>query len=353
MLEPLILDAVARAFAVGGFSVLGVAMAMAPRSPTVRLIGTLFFITAIGHVLDNCVILQGLDGHAGLVLHILSVMASGMFWLFSLTLFGDEPQFPTWRLWPPVLLTLTAVAALVSAMPVAHTFWLVYNFGTLLLAAHALLAIWRGWKGDLVEPRRRLRAPVMATAAVYVLFTASRDLRGTLGLGEGAPSQVQAIMLAILALGGAVALLRVDPVLMGSVAGKSVPRAASPTLDLVDQATLAKLSKAMNEEEVWRREDISIRNLADHVVTTEHRLRRLINGSLGHRNFAAFINAARIDAARSALRDPDQALRSIAAIAYDLGFGSLGPFNRAFRESVGLTPKAWRQGAGGAGIAES
>ena len=100
------------------------------------------------------------------------------------------------------------------------------------------------------------------------------------------------------------------------------------------------------EEEIWRREELSIRSLADHVVTTEHRLRRLINGELGHRNFAAFVNAARIEAAKRDLRDPNQALRSVAAIAYDLGFGSLGPFNRAFREIVGVTPTAWRQGQG-------
>ena len=355
MLDPLLLDAGARAFAVGGFSVLGVSMALAPRNLATRTVGTVFFVSTIGHVLDNCTVLQGYDGHAGLALHILSVMASGMFWLFSVMLFEDEPKIPTWRFAPPILLTIIAIAALISARPIAQGFWLAYNTGTLLLAGHALLVIWRGWRGDLVEPRRRLRGPVMATAAAYVLFSASRDLSGTLGLGNGAPPHVQAIMLAVLSLAGAIAMLRVDPVLIGGLAKKVTQRPimTPAELDLVDQATLSKLSKAMTQEEIWRREDISIRILADHLVTTEHRLRRLINGTLGHRNFAAFINAARIDAAKTALRDPEQALRSIAVIAYDLGYGSLGPFNRAFRESVDVTPKAWRQGEGGVGIAES
>ncbi len=35
----------------------------------------------------------------------------------------------------------------------------------------------------------------------------------------------------------------------------------------------------------------------------------------------------------------------MSTIAYELGFGSLGPFNRAFRAAVGVTPTAWRQQA--------
>jgi AraC-like DNA-binding protein len=32
----------------------------------------------------------------------------------------------------------------------------------------------------------------------------------------------------------------------------------------------------------------------------------------------------------------------IITIALDAGFGSLGPFNRAFREAEGMTPSAYR-----------
>ena len=41
-------------------------------------------------------------------------------------------------------------------------------------------------------------------------------------------------------------------------------------------------------------------------------------------------------------RDPAQARSSISTIAYELGFGSLGPFNRAFKDATGVTPTAWR-----------
>jgi AraC-like DNA-binding protein len=106
---------------------------------------------------------------------------------------------------------------------------------------------------------------------------------------------------------------------------------------------LARLETAMDQDEVWRGEDLSISALAALVGAPEHRLRRLINGVLGHRNFADYVNGRRIEAAKTALAAPDLALKSISTIAYDLGFASLGPFNRAFRAATGVTPTAWRQ----------
>ena len=101
----------------------------------------------------------------------------------------------------------------------------------------------------------------------------------------------------------------------------------------------------MNENEVWRGEDLSIGTLAALVGAPEHRLRKLINGTLGHRNFADYVNGRRIEAAKIALADPEQALKSVSTIAYELGFASLGPFNRAFRAATGVTPTVWRQEA--------
>jgi AraC-like DNA-binding protein len=45
---------------------------------------------------------------------------------------------------------------------------------------------------------------------------------------------------------------------------------------------------------------------------------------------------------KAALSDPTQKEVPILTIALDAGFGSLGPFNRAFREAEGITPSAFR-----------
>ena len=66
---------------------------------------------------------------------------------------------------------------------------------------------------------------------------------------------------------------------------------------------------------------------------------------MGHRNFADFVNGFRIEAAMARLGDPNEARTTVAAIAFDLGYGSLGPFNRAFRAATGATPTEWRRQA--------
>jgi AraC-like DNA-binding protein len=72
-------------------------------------------------------------------------------------------------------------------------------------------------------------------------------------------------------------------------------------------------------------------------------LRRLINGQLGHRNFSAFVNGYRLSEVVAALADPSQAEVPILTIALDAGFGSIGPFNRAFKAHTGLTPTEYRR----------
>jgi len=103
----------------------------------------------------------------------------------------------------------------------------------------------------------------------------------------------------------------------------------------------ARLSDLMAQG-VWRREGLSIRELADELSVPEHRLRVVINQELGYRNFSTFINSHRILAAKTVLADPNQSRVTILEIAYDTGFASLGPFNKAFRAQTGQSPREYR-----------
>ena len=111
----------------------------------------------------------------------------------------------------------------------------------------------------------------------------------------------------------------------------------------MDDAALDRLDALMRDGEIWRREGLTVGALARELGMPEHRLRVLINSRLGHRNFAAFINSRRIEAARRQLSDPAFARTPVSKIAYDLGFASLGPFNRAFKDAIGATPTEWRR----------
>ena len=120
----------------------------------------------------------------------------------------------------------------------------------------------------------------------------------------------------------------------------ALSRPVVPTIQPVRSDLAARLSDLM-QNDIWREEGLTIAALAARLEAPEHRLRKVINGELGHRNFSAFINEYRVEFAKTALRTmPD---RPVLTIAYDSGFASLGPFNRAFRESTGMSPTEFRR----------
>jgi AraC-like DNA-binding protein len=120
------------------------------------------------------------------------------------------------------------------------------------------------------------------------------------------------------------------------------PRQAS-TATGQDAILLEQLRKLMVEGKAYRDDGLSITSLSQTLGVQEYRLRRLINGQLGHRNFSAFVNGYRLAEAEAALADPGQAEVPILTIALDAGFGSIGPFNRAFKAHTGLTPTEYRR----------
>lgn len=342
MTDPILMEAVARGIAIGAFAATGVALAASRKLAPMRWIGAIFFICAIAHVIDSW------SGplHPSKLAWALSVSGTGIFWLFALGLFEDEPILKPWRLIPPLGMFGLWVVAVVSPPAICVWVWKVFAIASAGLVIHVLTVAWRGWRDDLVDQRRRLRAPLAAATAGYVLVQAACDFGWPIFVRSLDASLVQAFTLAGLGVATGLALLRVEPLLV-EAAPAPRPSAAAEGLDLspADRLVLVRLERAMTEDEVWRGEDLSIGALAALVGAPEHRLRRLINGTLGHRNFADYVNSRRIAAARVALADPNLALKSISTIAYELGFGSLGPFNRAFRAETGATPTAWRQEA--------
>jgi AraC-like DNA-binding protein len=115
------------------------------------------------------------------------------------------------------------------------------------------------------------------------------------------------------------------------------------SLDRAVKADLDRLHTLMSTHEIWREEGLTIATLAVKANMPETQLRRLISDHLAYRNFPSFVNAHRIAAAKARLSNPNEARITVSAIAYDIGFASLGPFNRAFREETGFSPSEWRR----------
>jgi AraC-like DNA-binding protein len=345
MIDPAQFELAVRSIAVGAFAATGVSLAASRKMTPTRWIGVLVMICSIAHAIESQ-FYYAEHRHFSVVTWALGAMAAAVFWLFCSVLFEDESRIPPWRFAiPGGVFAQWLAGAFLPDIPLRAGVWWLFAATSIALHVHIMLMAWRGWRIDLVERRRHLRAPIAVAAAGYMFIQTLCDF----GFRHGPvlPSLVQAIALAALGVGSALALLRAEPVLVQAspAAGEPPIVKAAETLDLTpaDRLVLARLDRAMDENEVWRGEDLSIGALAALVGAPEHRLRKLINGTLGHRNFADYVNGRRIAAAKVALADPEQALKSVSTIAYELGFASLGPFNRAFRAATGVTPTAWRQ----------
>jgi AraC-like DNA-binding protein len=319
---------------------------------TVRWTGVAFMLSVAAYALklwndqlnilpDALVFLRALIG-AGAV---------GYFWLFVVAVFEDEPRLHPGMLAAVAALTLISLIGQYAAAPWNPWIDVIAELMRIAMAFAALAIVVRGWKGDLVEPRRQLRGPLLIVISAYILVTRCLDMLDDLGMAPSWYLVPNAAILFLIANAASLVFLESRGEIFSTApahAGRSPLRRAVPDTTACDramQADLGRVRTLMETQEVWREEGLTITSLASRANLPEAHLRRLINDQLGYRNFPSFVNAHRIAAARKRLADPDEARTSISAIAYDIGFASLGPFNRAFRDETGQSPSEWRRKA--------
>lgn len=340
----LTIELLLRGAAIGALAATAVAFFRGGASLSVRIAGLLFCLSVIGYVFNSSPALREAGGLLIAPAWALSLAGGGYFWLFIYILFEDRRI--TWQsLIPAAVLTIVGVIGVITKPPVRSAVWIVHNLIEIALSAHALHIIYRSWRGDLVEARRQLRGPFLGVVTLLTIALASVEIGESVGVEASWYSLAGAATMAIFCLAGNFIFLQARDALFGAAAPIVAPGMAQPAVDPADRLAFEKLAQVMDKDEAWKAEGLTIGSLAEKVGLPEHRLRRLINDHSGHRNFAAFVNARRIEAAKRTLADPAQSRTTIAAVAFDLGFGSLGPFNRAFKEATGKTPTQWRREA--------
>lgn len=265
-----------------------------------------------------------------------AVTPAAVTWLI-VTIFLDAPG----RRWPWIVASLATSAALYAHLVVPGTYPICLPMGAVLYGALFILSLW-STRDDLVECRCRARPGFAAAIAGLALFLTLGQAAGVLEQGTVMLALSQAVGIFVVALAFAVWLLRPD---VNRWPGTTLPGTCThvPTQeDRVDNALITRIHAVMKAQ-IWREEGLTIGALAGKLGVPEHRLRRAINQGLGHRNFSSFINLARIEAACAALSDPAQMNVTVLEIAYDVGFASIGPFNRAFRAEMGHSPTEYRR----------
>ena len=263
------------------------------------------------------------------------------FWWFSCALFDDAF---TYRLWHGLLfagfLVLGQVMTTgpVMASDMANSGALVLHHVIALgLAFSAIFEAINSRTSDLIENRRQLRLIIVIGTGLYMLMVLSVEL--TYG-NVRPPAWLETMNAAgILAL-----CLFLAPKFSRDL--YVAPVTQPPHLQVLapaDRLILEKLLTEIEQEKLYRQEALTITALADRLAVQEYRLRRLINQHLGYRNFNAFLNHYRVSEAQSHLADISMARIPVLTIAMDLGYRSLRPFNRAFKEITGVTPTEYRR----------
>jgi len=275
-----------------------------------------------------------------------------VFWLFTRALFDDAFKMRLWHvlIWAAVAGFSFVNCAWIAPASAGNARFSIVAINLLALGFIALAVgqTIASWSADLVERRRRLRVFIVSAAALYGGTNAILQMlisgREAADLANTANAALLAGIVAVICYSmtrvAAADLFAVAPT--AAVADVAGPTAA-PDSGATDQRLVDALMRLMADERIYRHDNITIGTLATKLAIPEYKLRRLINQRLGYRNFNVFLNNHRIEEAKAALADPSQAEVPVITIAMDAGFQSLGPFNRAFKATTGVTPTEYRR----------
>lgn len=256
--------------------------------------------------------------------------------LWALQIFVEEPLH--WILGPeigsgPIQTTLfeAVPAALQLTFLCFSLYWMVSNR-----------------EADLVASRRRARVLIIIVYALQVTLSLVVE-RVAFGFGW-VPYELQypihmllicaIIPTAIIALFAGAA--PAAAIVLGAPASPPPATAPVPKHSEVDK-DLTRIQQAFNVEHIYRQPGLAVRDLAQHLVIPEYRLRSLIHENLGYRNFNALLHDYRIAEVCAALEDPERNTVPVLTLALSAGYQSINPFNRAFRQTKGCTPTEYRR----------
>jgi len=347
---PDVADIVVRTVTVAAAILLGGLLLAAGRRNRTGLPGALFCFAVAAFFVTSVPGIRPALGYLGYPLTALCVTKAVWFWLFARALFRDDARLAG-RHW--------ALAGVVAAAGTwqqtvflgrfrdgtAGSLELLAGFGfdavLLVFVVFGLYEAWRDIAVDLVERRRRLRLGFMVVTGLYLTATLAVQSYNLL-LSVSTPELATRANMILVTVGCLVAAWYTLQIRRDSWL-EPARSSAVAALNRTETAVLAQLQRAIERELGYLEEGRTIGSLAGRLGTGEHVLRRVINTGMGHRNFNDFLHAFRIREACEELARPERARVPVLSIAMQVGYGSVGAFNRAFKARIGMTPTDYRR----------
>jgi AraC-like DNA-binding protein len=345
--------------AISQLALLGLILAYRFKGMLARLLA-LFCLCLIAYLMLNLPLFAS-DFPTLFVLGRLATLSPYVLWLIAYLLFVDEGHIKplVWITIGFCFLARTAGQLAAAFSPevtenLAH--FIVTQFipqiAMLGFSIHTMVLGYHGYSDDLVVHRRRFRVLfILCMGAVVTAVLAVGTVSGILlfldpesvSILANFPAEIFTFYIFAISL-----FLNFRAFRLSEEAMSLIPRERAQSLrsdnnqvvtKLVDPATTRKLEELMTQEKLYTQTGLTISDLAERLDMQEYKLRRLINQSMGYRNFNQFLNNYRI---QDASRQLQQTAAPVSSIALGVGYSSLSVFNKAFKDRFDMTPTEFR-----------
>lgn len=267
-------------------------------------------------------------------------------WLFTRALFRAEAALTKWP-----LLLLAATMLIEGSWDTTHGLAAAGETGRLLanaasfvcisMLALVFVEIFSGYNRQAPLAERRFRAMFAgffgAALAITMLWSLNAP-EGSLAAQAQAPARIAFGLLAVFGGRLAVEYRRKNPLTAATLSARRRLRERAPDEACTDLA--GRIRHALEHQQLFATPKLKVLDLSSALGEPEFKVSQCITGVMGYQNFNRLVNAYRIEQAKTALRENRE--RQILTIALDCGFNSIGPFNRAFKEEAGMTPRQYR-----------
>lgn len=285
----------------------------------------------------------------------------GMFWLLCCALFDDHFCLKTWKM---------ALVFMMSFLPLCASVYGAFDTPPdllltllvklpqvleLVLVGHGLSIIARYWKVDLIPLRRSFGQSLILFSGMFICLIISTRYVFNMYSPWMADAQYILLSLFLLYFNAQLLVWQKLPLFGYSPDDNDLTQRVSdnPSTTTLDSAKedddesaqkqVLQLRQLMEEQKIYRKNGLTISEVAKQMLMPEYRLRLLINGELGYRNFSDFIVRYRIEEATQLLADPSEKRLPVLSIALSVGYRSLSSFNKSFKEIHQLTPSEYRR----------
>lgn len=273
-----------------------------------------------------------------------SNLLPGIFFLVGLSVFSDhysiKPKHYAFAVTPALILFIAKIFQIFAINQSEFVITILNNIALLIditLVCYALLFAVKFWRNDLVKERRIIRGAVISLTATYIISVIV--LGQVLNINWPWLNTFEMLMLAVLVSGLNFYLF--TPKLTSLFEPPKSIVIEEPPAEFRNE--LLKLKSVMVDECLYRQEGLTISKLASHVCIQEYKLRTIINGALGYRNFNDFLNHYRITEVSEKLTSDKFKSTPILTLALESGFRSLSSFNKAFKMTHNATPSEFRK----------